>query len=370
MAFQRPSLSDIISRVEGDLKGALGIVTILRRSFLSAIARAIAGASHTLHGHLVFISKQIFPDQAEAEFLDRWGSLYGIARNPATKAELEIDIVFAAAGTAPAGTVYQRTDSKEYILQADVTATAAGTETGSVIASDLGEASNMANGDVLSLQSSIANVDGDAAVSSTLVEGEDAETDSSYRQRIVSRIQERPSGGTVADYEAFALSVSGVSRAWVFPGYRGEGTVDVSFLELDGEVEVIPDSAKVAEVQEAIDAEKPVTADSNVFAPIDNPVDFTISLKPNTAAVRAAVESELGDLFIREAEVKGAYKAVGESFTGKIPLSRINEAISLADGEEDHVITSPSACPSGGDPVPETNGGILTLGTVTFNTLA
>ena len=56
MAFQRPSLQDIIDRAEGDLKGALGITTILRRSFLAAIARAIAGVAHVLHGHLVFIS--------------------------------------------------------------------------------------------------------------------------------------------------------------------------------------------------------------------------------------------------------------------------------------------------------------------------
>ena len=369
MAFERPTLSALITRVEGDIKGALSISTILRRSFLGAIARAMAGIAHSLHGHMVFISKQIFPDQAEAEFLDRWGSLYGIERTPATAVELEINITFTGAGTIPAGTIYQRVDSSEYELVSEVTAAGAGVETGTIRSSEIGFDYNLEIGDTVSLQSAIANVEGDASVSGVLVEGEDAETDAAYRQRIVSRIQEPPSGGTVEDYKAFALSVSGVSRAWIFPAYRGEGTVDVSFLELDGDLEVIPGAAKVAEVQAAIDAQKPVTANSNVFAPIENAIDFTISITPNTAAVRAAIESELKDLFIREAEVRGAYKSTTETYTGRIPLSRINEAISLAEGEEDHVIVSPAQCPVGNDPVPATNGGILTVGTVTFQTL-
>jgi len=369
MAFERPTLSALITRVEGDIKGALSISTILRRSFLGAIARAMAGLAHTLHGHMVFISKQIFPDQAEAEYLDRWGSLYGLERNPATFAELEILITFTAAGTVPVGTIFQRVDSSEYVLTEEVSATGAGTEIGVIRSSEIGESYNLEVGDAVSLQSAIANVEGDATVSDITVEGEDEETDAAYRQRLVSRIQEPPAGGTVADYKAFALSVTGVSRAWVFPAYRGEGTVDISFLELDGDLEVIPGGAKVDEVQAAIDAQKPVTANSNVFAPIENAIDFTIAISPNTAAVRAAVESEITDLFIREAEVRGAYKSTTENFTGRIPLSRINEAISLAEGEEDHVIISPAQCPVGNDPVPATNGGILTVGTVTFQTL-
>ena len=294
MPFQRPTLLQIIQRAEGDLKTALNIVSILRRSFLAAIARMVAGASHVLHGHMVFISKQIFPDQAEDEFARRWGSIYGIEQNPAEFAQLEIDVTFSAAGTVPALTIWQRTDSVEYVTDADIDALGAGVETGTITAKVAGDAGNHNNGEVVALQSPITNVSGDALVSSTVVEGEDQESIEAYRQRIVDRIQAPPAGGTVEDYKAFAKSVTGVTRVWVLPGYIGEGTVGVSFVE-DDDVPIIPDAASVAAVQLAVDLQKPVTANAIVFAPIDNVTDLNISIKPNTVAVRDIQISDWGD---------------------------------------------------------------------------
>lgn len=364
MAFQRPTLAAIIARVEGDIKGALSINTILRRSFLGAMSRAIAGAAHILHGHMVFISKQIFPDQAEDEFLDRWGSIYGLERTAATFSQQTIDVVFTGAGTVPAGTIYQRLDATEYTVDTDIDGIAAGAVSGTITASVAGISANNDVGAVVSLQSAIANVEGDATVTATVTEGEDAETDESYRQRIVDRIQKPPAGGTVNDYIQFARSVAGVTRAWVFPSWMGEGTVGVSFVE-DGENPIIPTGAKVTEVQTAVDLAKPVTALAVVFAPTDNPVNMSIAIKPNTLVVRNAVTAELTDLFQNENEVRGGFAGIGLTFDGKIALSRVNESISLAAGEQDHNLITPTS-----DPIPGNNGGILTLGTLTFSTLA
>ena len=363
MTFVRPTPAQILERVEGDLKSELDVQTLVRRSFLKAIASALAGASHTLHGHINFATQQIFPDQAADEFLDRWGSIFGLERNPATFASQTIDIVFTGAGTVTAGTIYQRVDGVEYTLDADVTATAAGTLQGVITAEVAGSNANNEVGDVVSLQSPIANVNGDATVAAITLEGEDRETDDSYRDRLVNRIQQPPAGGTPNDYIQFARTVTGVTRAWVFPGYLGAGTVGVSFVQ-DDEDPIIPGAAKVAEVQTAVDERKPVVADATVFAPTDNPLDLTIRLNPNTAAVREAVETELRDLISREAEVKGAFRDIDNTYTGKIPLSRINEAISIADGEEDHILVSPTV-----DAEPGANGGIITLGTITWLTL-
>lgn len=363
MPFVRPDLSEIIDRAEGDIKAEMSITSILRRSFLSALARAVSGLSHILHGHLVFISRQIFPDQAEVELLERWGSIYGLERKPATFANIEIEVTFTAAGTVPAGTIFQRVDGSEYEVDADIDALAAGVETGTVTALVAGLSQNMADGDIISLQSPIANVDSDAEVTDTLTEAEDREEDEDFRLRLVDRIQQPPAGGTVNDYKQFALSVPGVTRAWVLPGHLGEGTVGVTFVE-DNEDPIIPDNAKVDEVQDAIELLKPVTAQVTVFAPVDNPVNLTIAIKPNTAAVRDAALLELEDLFIREAQVKGSYKQVGETYDGKIALSKISEAISLVPGEDAHTIVSPLV-----NPEPLTVSGILTLGTITWQTL-
>jgi uncharacterized phage protein gp47/JayE len=68
---------------------------------------------------------------------------------------------------------------------------------------------------------------------------------------------------------------------------------------------------------------------------------------------------------MRESQVSGAIDLddYGETQDGILELSKINEAISLAADEDDHVLVSPNA-----DVVP-TQGEILTLGTVTFQTL-
>lgn len=364
MAFNRPTLQQIIERVEGDIKGALSIVIILRRSFLAAISRAIAGVGHVLHGHLVFISKQIFPDQAEEEFLDRWGSIYSLERNPAIFAQLNVEFVFTAAGSVPLGTVIQRSDGVEYTVDAEVLAGAGGTFAGVVTASIAGSEGNVSDGSILALQSPIANVAGDVEVTSTAIEGENQETDPAFRQRIVNRIQEPPSGGTTADYERWALEVTGVTRAWVFPAGMGPGTVSVTFVQDDDTPSIIPDAAELAAVLLNITIQKPVTAEIFVFPPIENTVDLDIAIKPNTTAVQASVTTELQDLFRRETEVKGAVDGVVDTFDGVLPISRIDEAISIAAGEEDHNILNITE-----NPEPLTIGGLLILGTITFSTL-
>ena len=182
----------------------------------------------------------------------------------------------------------------------------------------------------------------------------------------MERLQFPPSGGTVTDYIGFAKSVPGVTKVWVLPDLLGEGTVGLTFVEED-EDPIIPDAAKVEEVQVAVLPLKPISADLFTFAPTPEPIDPVIAIKPNTTEVQAAVIEELNDMLSRDAEVNGASdpERVGEGiqFDGKIPLSKINEAISIADGEDDHVLTSPIV-----DVQPPT-GGLATLGTVTFSTL-
>ena len=362
MAFTRPTLAEIINRVKGDIKDELGVTNLLRRSFLLAFGKALAGVSHMLHGHMFWISRQIFADKAEAEYLERHASIYGLERKAATYGQQSAGATGVNGSVIPAGTLYKRSDDAQYSVDADATI-AGGVATVELTALTPGADYNNEVGDTLTPISPVSGVDSTITISAVTVDAEDVETDESFRERLVERIQNPPSGGTAADYIIWAKAVAGVTRAWVFPGHLGAGTVGVSFVE-DGETDIIPSPAKVTEVQDYIDTKKPVEADAIVFAPIDQAVDISIAIKPNTVAVRAAVEAELVDLFSREAQVGGAYKQVGETYDGVIKLSKINEAISIAQGEEDHAVSSPVA-----DFDPGT-GGIATLGVITWSTLA
>lgn len=256
-----------------------------------------------------------------------------------------------AGAVIPAGTLLQALDGQQYATTADAMV-AAPTATAPVEAVEPGAAGNRAAGENMTLVSPVVGVQS-VAVAGEMSGGADLESEGDLRARLIARIQQPPHGGCAYDYEAWALEIEGVTRAWVYPGELGLGTVTVRFVRDDdgAGAAIIPDAAEVAEVQAHIDAVRPVTAQVTVVAPIAVPLNFQIQgLTPNNATVQAAVQAELQDLLLREA-VPG----------GTILLSHIRAAISAAAGETDYVLLSPSSN------VTNTTGNMSTMGTITWS---
>ena len=347
--FTRPTLQQLIDRIAADIEARLpGADARTRRSNLAVLARTQAGAIHGLYGYLDFLSRQVMPDTAEADTLDRHASLRGVTRTPSTAATGNITLTGTNGIVVPTGTELQRSDGARYKTTADATI-ASGTATAAVIASALGAAGNAVIGIVLTLTSPIAGITNTATVAAGgLVSGTDQETDADLLVRLMEKIQTPPHGGAKADYVAWAKEVSGVTRAWCFPLEGGAGTVYVRFVR-DNDASIIPDAGEVAAVQAHLDDVRPVTAVVTVAAPTAVPLNLTIDLTPDTTAARAAVTAEIQDLVKREA-------APG----GTLLLSHIREAISLAAGETNHVLTVPAA------DVTYTNSQIGTMGTITW----
>lgn len=348
MAFNRPTLAELVSRIIAGIRSRLSLDE-MRRSDAEVYGRELAGASHGLHGHIDYIGQQILPDTAEAEYLDRLASLWlDQPRKAAAAAVGSVDLSGVSGTLCPAGSVLVRADGAEYATDADVSI-AAGVATVAVTASVAGVAGNDIAGTVLTFATPIAGIDSSATVTAgALTGGADIETDASLAARISARMKEPPHGGASFDYVTWALEVAGVTRAWVYPQELGLGTVTVRFVR-DDDASPIPDAAEVAAVQAYIDARRPVTADVTVVAPVAVALDFTIAVTPNTAAVKAAVQAELTDLLRREAEPGGT-----------ILLSHIREAISIAAGETNYTMTAPAA------DVTHTTGQMATMGTITW----
>ena len=350
MAFVRPSLAELVDRIQEDLESRLELTgSVLRRSMVYVLARVLAGAAHMLHGHLEFLSKQLFADQSEAEFLRRQGSLYGVVPNEATYATGEILFTGDEDTVIPEGTIVSRSDGVQYATDAEVTIDEEGEAAVDVTAVEAGEDGNCDEGVVLTLESPISGVDSEATVGEDgLSGGTDQEDDEDYRIRVLERLRSPPHGGSEADYIAWAKEVSGVTRVWVSPLELGVGTVVVRFVR-DDDDDLIPSAGEVDEVQDYIDERRPVTADVTVLAPTDTPMAVTLSITPDNSAVRAAVEAELEDLLRREAEP-------GET----VLLSHIRTAIGIAEGLTNYTLASPAA------DVTHTANQLATLGTVTF----
>lgn len=340
MPFARPTLAELIARVRGDLRGRLEIEgPLLRRAMADVLGAVWAGAVHMLHGHLEWLARQFFADTAEREQLLRMASMYGITPTAATYATGNVTVTGTDGSTILSGAILRLDAATSYRVTTGQTISG-GTATLPVEAALAGEDANIPEGSTLSFESPVAGVTSSATVASGgIAGGVDEEGTEELRDRYLLRLRRPPEGGTDQDYEAWALAVAGVTRAWVYPHELGLGTVVVRFVLDDpdtGEVGY-PDAGQVAAVQSALEQRRPTTVEVTAMAPVERAVAFTIEIEPDNADTRAAVAAELADLFRREAEPGGA------SGRGTILLSQIRTAIGVAEGVTDYTLTVPSA---------------------------
>jgi uncharacterized phage protein gp47/JayE len=351
MPLNRPTLQALMDRAIADISSRLpGADARVRRSNLNVLSRVHSGAMHELYGELDWAARQLLPNTCDDDILLRWANVFlKVPQKAASFAVGQVQFIGTNSAVIAAGTLLQRSDGAEYSVDADVVITA-GTGMASVTAIVAGVAGNAISGTSLSLVSTISGVNSAGVVTvAGLTNGVDIESIPSVRARLLARLRQPPQAGADFDYVEWAESVPGITRAWCFPKYYGSRTVGICVVT-DGAVGgLIPSPATVAAVQAYIDSVRPTTADATVFAPVADALNFTIALTPNTVVVQAAVQAELADLLSREA-VPG----------GTLPLTHINQAISVATGETDHVLSVPAAS------VVSAPGHISVLGVITW----
>ncbi len=362
MPFERPTLQEIVDRIESDFETRIEDATsLLRRSVLRVMARVYSGAVHLLYEYLDYQSEQLFAAHADAEGLEAIADEYGLSRTAAVAATGEVDATGTTGTVIPAGTELQSSTGQRYTVDEDVTV-AGGTATLTVTASTAGEDGNEDSGGTLIFVSPIVGIDTEATVASGgITGGADEETDAELRDRVLLRKRNPPHGGCEYDYEAWALEYPGVTRVWTFPEYQGIGTIGVTFV-MDDSTPYIPSAATRALVRAYLVEHEdpatgltigcPITAEPGlfVFEITEITQNFEINIYPNTVTVQNAVTAELTDFFLRNG-------GPGET----IRISKLSEAISLASGEQYHSLTTPAADIT----VPENQ--IYTLGAITFN---
>ena len=350
MPYDRPSLSDLIAEAQADAVAEAGLEEDpLRRADLLVHARVQAGLNHGVYGYVAWTARQLFVDTAEEEALMRRARIHlEVPRKPAAAATCPaVSFTVQPGAVVPAGVVLKALDGQLYETTAAATG-AAPLLVAPIRAQVPGVAGNRPAGQALSLVSPVDGVQS-SATAGLISGGTDIEHIEEVRARLIFRLRNPPQGGSAADYEDWARSVPGVTRAWVTPNGAGAGTVVVRFVR-DGDVDLIPSAAQVQLVRDYILARRPATATPYVLAPTRSLLNFSfLGLTPDNAATRNAVAAELADLLRREA-VPG----------GILLLSHIRAAISQATGERDYVLAAPAA-----DVVAPT-GAIFTLGNISW----
>lgn len=144
----------------------------------------------------------------------------------------------------------------------------------------------------------ISNVtDVTATLGDVITPGADEETDDALRERFYEKVRTPATSGNAYQYSQWALEVSGVGAAKVFPLDNGPGTVTV--LVVDGNKEI--SEALPGIVAEHIENVRPIGATVTVLSPTGKEIDVSATVKLDgsktmedvTAAFIVALESLL-----------------------------------------------------------------------------
>lgn len=140
--------------------------------------------------------------------------------------------------TIPAGTpVSYSGNNIDYIVDAD-TQILIGTQGVIPIRStSLGTGQQIPNGTVVTLGTPINTFN--TLVIIQMTDGQGLETDAQMQARILFLLQNPPLGGTIGDYQAWALSQSGVTDALILPNFTSQGIVGIFLLSGGADYDVI-----------------------------------------------------------------------------------------------------------------------------------
>ena len=132
------------------------------------------------------------------------------------------------------------------------------------------------------------------------------ETDEELRQRTLAALAATPASGNADHYAAWCAQVAEILRVKVLPLARGNGTVDIVAVGLDGKA---PAQAVLDEAQAIVDRERPVGADARVVAATETAVavSATVTLMDggDLEAVKTAFSQALED-FCRDTALRTA----------------------------------------------------------------
>jgi uncharacterized phage protein gp47/JayE len=293
MAYTPPTIAAIKAQIITDIEGAIGqSVPILPKAFVRVLAAALAGALSLLYRFGAWIYRQIFPQTADGDALILIGGQYGLTITAAVNAILTATATGVDETIIPAGTIWYIGDlAYSQISAAEI---ASGTATITIECLTAGDAGNLDIGDILSLSSPIAGVDGTAVIASIVTSGEDQEATDDFRTRVMERIQRQPQGGSIADYVSWTREVAGIVKAFAFRTAPGEVTV-YPLQAITGS-DRVPIPAKITEVQTYVSdpIRRPLCADVLAAAMDELSVDITITgLLPNETDIKTIIEDAI-----------------------------------------------------------------------------
>ncbi len=334
MPYNSQPLNEMVRQLEKDIALALDLNELPLICSERAIAFAVGAAKRDIHDHIDYLAKQIVPssDSDEQTIVDA-ASYEGVPRKLARKSTGGATISAAADSVLLIDTLLQHDNGLQFIVISS-SAVIEGEISFEFVAIVTGSAGNLINEpQTISLVSPIAGIESTANII-TLSGGADLEPISELLSRLYFRKQNPAMGGALHDYQAWALEVPEVTRAWPVDAYRGGSTVGLTFT-CDSLVNIVPSDAKIQEVDGYIfkhqdpatgdDVGRPAGIEVILFKLTLKTIQLSIKLVPDTQQTRDAVIASLS----------GLERAFVEPAT-TIKLSQVRTAIGNSQGVFDY----------------------------------
>ena len=264
---------------------------------ISPAAYALAGFYLTLNQ----VQQQAFIQTAVGDSLDMLAPLGGISRYPESAA-VRLGVFNVS---VPIGSRFSTINGSASInFTATATATVEDPQEGlfyfQLTAETPGAIGNEYTGAIVP----ITTIPGltSAQITDILVPGDDVETDSDLRSRLIDALNNHPFGGNIAAYRTEILAIDGVGAVQVYPTWNGGGTVKCSILGSN----FLPASPQLVQnVQTAIDPPTqglglgmaPIGAQVTIVAPTELTVAITATLTLSAGysipQIQSAVETAI-----------------------------------------------------------------------------
>lgn len=292
MAYIVPTLEDIRDGILRDIANQNPQAAVGADSDFRMRANATAAAIEGLYQFQAWTARQITPDTADDEIVERYASLYSMVKKSATPAVGFVAFGGTVGASINAGVEAKALDGRAYVTTAQGVIGIDGKATLSAQAAMPGIAGNQIAGTALVLTTAPAGISSTATIIS-MTAGTDLETPAALRARLLDRLRHPPAGGNEYDYRRWALEVPGVTAAWVYPLRRGLGTVDIAVVS-NG---VPAPQVLLNTVKAYIKTVNPAGGDCQALAPELVAVNVVAGVEVagiTLASVRATVQAVLG----------------------------------------------------------------------------
>lgn len=214
-----PKTSDLIDQYLAQFETRLSkTFPSTPKSFIRVMATTLAMMQKSNAKLATERTNQVLALTASGADLDRNGREIGVVRDPAVAAQIEVTTTGTAGTFVPIGASWTSDATGAYYTANATYYADAGVITMILTAEDTGDAANLDNGETLTIGTPIAGVGSAGTVTDTTVEGEDEETDVSYRRRVLAEWRNVGGGGNAADYRRWGEEPSGIARIYPYSG--------------------------------------------------------------------------------------------------------------------------------------------------------